>query len=242
LEKLLNIPLSPESIEQIEDLNYSDIDLDDGPYYIEARLVMGGRSVWKNVSIDASSTQEDLTIKFDLMSLFNEYDFSSYEGYAASQYHSDSLSVGRDKRDSHTMLYDGSAADPVANTPLLVTAIYKQNPADVPQGDIVALLENLVYYDFLRIAIDHQYAHEYKSKWNEMENNHAQLKPLLMLVGVGMVALGAAECIFTTGGLSAVGIPTMAFGVDMIVGNVWGWSPLDEMFKAILWSGTTLSG
>ncbi|MDF1538360.1 MAG: hypothetical protein P1Q69_05610 [Candidatus Thorarchaeota archaeon] len=222
------------------DLNTTDLDMGAGPYYVEARLVMGETSIWKNITIDLQSRD---TIRFDLDQLFGEGDLSNPSLWTSEVGASSSMEerdAYNSRRDLNTLLYEGSATDPVSNTPLLVTAIYKVNPTTLHTGDISALLQNLVYYDYLKLSINHDYAREYENKWAEMEVHHAYLKPIMIAVGIPMVGAGALAC--STGGLSFVGAPSILFGMDMITSNTVGESVLDAALKGLLYGATSLRG
>ncbi|MDF1540065.1 MAG: hypothetical protein P1Q69_14315, partial [Candidatus Thorarchaeota archaeon] len=206
-----------------------------GPYYVEARLVMGDTSIWKNVSIDAQSST---TIRFDLDQIYNE-DFKSYDSLDESI---EMRSLGAEKTRSNTMLYDGSAADPVGNVPMLVTTIYKTNPTSLPAGDVASLLQNIVYYDyeFLQVKVDQDYAFQHALLWQEVEMTNILLKPVQIIVGAAFMLSGAAACGTGLGALA--GVPAMVFGADMIWGSILGISVLDKVLSSGLRLGTYLSG
>ncbi|MFQ5832733.1 MAG: hypothetical protein ACE5H4_08530 [Candidatus Thorarchaeota archaeon] len=136
-------------------------------------------------------------------------------------------------------LIDTSDANPTVISPLLVTTIYRDDPASLSEGDIVGAMSNLVAfgYEFQRVALDTTYEDEYLTKWKELEASHEMLKPVMICVGVLMMVAGAAQMAVPhlTGGASVLtGAPMFLFGLDMITGNTLGFSVLDEGLKVLL--------
>jgi hypothetical protein len=165
----------------INQYDFDAQDFENGPLYLEARLILGGKTIWKNVTIDAQTD----TIRFDLRELssleeckkgnakLSDKDDDSYTSY----YHSGTwfenfYQIGSSSKmeketlrtiDSSSFKLFDSRSDDGIITPILITAIYKENPNTLRRGDVAQAVGNLVYYDytFLRMALDHNYANEY---------------------------------------------------------------------------------
>ncbi len=77
-------------------------------------------------------------------------------------------------------------------------------------------MANLVHfdYDYLRMTTDHEYAAEYKSKWNQFEVNQVYMKPILITTGAVMAGAGAFMMVSGIG--FGAGLPLYIFGLDMI--------------------------
>ena len=147
------------------DIDTTGLDFSDGPLYLSAQLVIGDWPVWINRSI----TTSDTTIRFEIGQLlqhsetdYEEYDYEPSFG-AGFIYNEDNVrgkrilpSVEQDK----SRIFDSRKDEPV-QTPLLVTAIYSENPSTLAHGDVMAMMENLVFYDYeyLRMTIDNVYAY-----------------------------------------------------------------------------------
>ena len=135
------------------------------------------------------------------------------------------------KPNDDSLIYDGSgvavALDAV-QTPLLVTAIYEKDPSTILAGDVAGHMANLVSfdYDYLRMTTDHEYAAEYKSKWNQFEVNQVYMKPILITTGAVMA--GAGVFMMATGVGFAAGLPLYIFGLDMICTNAFGKSFIER--------------
>jgi len=135
----------------------------------------------------------------------------------------------RDKYDRR-ILFDGKKPELGVVTPVVVTAIYRKDPASIPEGDIVSFLSNLVYYgyEYQRFIVDTDYADAFHDEREKMEFTHYVLKNVMFWVGIVSVAAG----IFTiaTGGVLA-GLPSIMFGLDQITGTTLEFSILDESLK-----------
>ncbi|MDF1541141.1 MAG: hypothetical protein P1Q69_19745, partial [Candidatus Thorarchaeota archaeon] len=144
------------------------------------------------------------------------------------------------RNEKSSRIFD-STQDEAVQTPLLVTTIYQDNPSNIASGDVLSMMENLLFFDYnyLRMSIDHDYVMEYELMWNEQEVNHAVMKPIMITVGVGMLVLGGLQC--ATGGGSVTGIPTMLFGLDMVTSNTIGHSVLDDALKFFLLGSMVLN-
>ena len=221
------------------DINSTDLDFGNGPLYLSAQLVIGDQTYWINRTIDAST----VTIKIDLEQILGETsdDIKYNPSHHNPQYESDLRMQWRPVRKTPSCIFD-SSCDNAVQTPLLVTVIYQEDPATLPRGDVLAAMENLVFfnYEYLRMAIDTGYALEYQLMWAQEEANHAVMKPIMITVGIAMVIGGAIQC--STGTLSVTGVPTMLFGLDMVTSNTVGYSVLDTSLSFWLAIGFRLTG
>ncbi|MFW9889284.1 MAG: hypothetical protein ACFFER_13945, partial [Candidatus Thorarchaeota archaeon] len=214
------------------DVNSTDLqdELAEGPLYLTAELIIRG---WTAPRKEVTITQDTTVVRFDLDELAPEV--APLQDRAGEGYHRRSAREAYENR----LLYDGSDIELEVSTPLLVTAIYKQDPDTLAAGDVVGAVSNLVYYGFSyqRMTVDRDYAQEYNSKWNKMDVNHAVIKPVMVVVGCAMMAAGAVQMGvggLTTGVGALAGVPTFMFGLDMVTGNTLGFSILDENLKLIL--------
>ncbi|MDF1541260.1 MAG: hypothetical protein P1Q69_20345, partial [Candidatus Thorarchaeota archaeon] len=236
------------------DINTAELDFNQGPLYLSVQLVLGEWTYWVNRTID----EDDITIRVDIDELLgqSEEDFAStsmkrpvLEDFdSAYEFALVMQSVGACTYDTErrfatnegkSRIFD-STKDDAVQTPLLVTTIFQDNPSNIASGDVLSMMENLLYfdYDYLRMSIDNDYVMDYEMLWNEQEVNHAVMKPIMITVGVGMLALGGLQ--LATGG-ALTGIPTMLFGLDMVTSNTIGHSVLDDALKFFLLGSMVLN-
>jgi hypothetical protein len=209
------------------DINTTDLDFDTyDKYYLEVQLTFRSSNmkagytppvIWKNLTIDENTK----SVRFELQE-FSEIEETivtthtvPYSGsefwYAPSTYTTEETRVRTVCTTSH-MIFDGSSDEGV-KTPLLVTAIYKENPRTLRHADPVAAMSNLVYFDYMfpKLAIDKDYAAVYEEKWNQIAANRAYMKPILFTTGVAMVIGGTLISIYGAGSC----LPLIVFGLDM---------------------------
>jgi hypothetical protein len=241
-------------------------DFEDGPLYLEARLILGGKTIWKNVTIDALTD----TIRFELRELssleecemgntkLGDTDDDRYTSY----YHSGTwfenfYQVGSSSKmeketlrtiDSSSFKLFDSRTDDGIITPILITAIYKENPNTLRRGDVAQAISNLVYYDysFLKMTLDRTYADEYRSNWDQEKINRANLKPVFITLGAAFLAVGFVTTFggsLITGGTSSLaGVPMMVFGFDMIYSNIFDVSIIERGLSGLLYASLKVRG
>ncbi|MCK5266347.1 MAG: hypothetical protein KAR03_12130, partial [Candidatus Thorarchaeota archaeon] len=241
LEDLFNHPLIRYPMVQA---NYIEFDLDmvdiedelaAGDLYLRIELRIRDVPYVKEVTLSSGS---DSTIRIDLEELSPVVDTIGLPRAAASW-------VKEAQREyENRILYNSRDPEIEVSSPLLITTIYRDDPATLAAGDTLAHVNNLVYFDYhyQRIKIDRDYAAEYRTKWNTEEVNHAAMKPVMVVVGCVLVAAGAITIAGTATWGAFAGIPTVIFGLDMITGSTLGFSVLDENLKMLLRGAFALAG
>jgi hypothetical protein len=244
LEDLFNHPLIRYPMVRADFIEF-DLDLVDiqaelaaGDLYMKVELRIRGVPYTKDILLTSGM---DPTIKIDLEELSP---MPSSEGLsrAASSWFAEAYQEYENR-----ILYNSRDPEIEVSSPLLITTIYRDDPETLAVGDTLAHVNNLVYFDYhyQRIKIDRDYVAEYKSKWNQEEVNHAAMKPVMVIVGCVFVVAGAfaiATAPVTGGWGVLAGIPTIVFGMDMITGNLFGFSLMDEGLKMALRGAFTLAG
>ncbi len=224
--------------------NYIEFDLDlvdiqdelaAGDLYLSVELRIRDVPYTKKVTLTAGM---DPTIRIDLDEL-SPLPSSVGQSRAASSWFAEAYSQYENR-----ILYNSRDPEIEVSSPLLITTIYRNDPATLAAGDTLAHVNNLVFFDYhyQRIKIDRDYIADYKSKWNTEEVNHAAMKPVMIVVGTVLVAAGAFIIGSTAGWGAFAGVPTVVFGMDMITGNTLGFSVLDENLKMILLGAFALFG
>jgi hypothetical protein len=111
-------------------------------------------------------------------------------------------------------------------TPVVIIAIYRDNPDTIDKGDIVAMMNNLIGYEYkyLKLVVDDDYWCDYHTEWNREENNHAWMKWVMLAVGCVMLVVGVCT------GNAALAL----FGLDMVTSNLLGFSIIDAFCTTTL--------
>ncbi|MHA1389299.1 MAG: hypothetical protein ACTSR9_12770 [Candidatus Thorarchaeota archaeon] len=241
LENLFDHPLIRYPMVQAEyiefDLDMVDIqdELAAGDLYLRVELRIRDIPYVKEVTLSSGC---DPTIRFDLEELSPEVNTMGLPRAAAS------WAAEAQKQYENRILYNSRDPEIEVSSPLLITTIYRDDPATLAAGDTLAHVNNLVYFDYhyQRIKIDSDYVNEYRALWSTVQLNHAIMKPIIITVGCIFVAAGSFTIASTTGLGAFAGVPTVVFGLDMIFGNTLGFSVLDENLKALLRGAFAVTG
>lgn len=213
------------------DINQTDLVGQTFPLYMKTELVLNGWTIQKTLPVYQTTTK----VRFDLEQLApKQIGIQSGTGFIDRGKY-----VGMSAGDPHAhykdrLLFDGSKSQLQVISPLVVTTIYNEDPETVPEGDIVATLSNLVYYgyEYQRFALDEDYAHDYDTKWEQIEANHEAMKPVMIAIGVLMIAAGIA--LGATGVGVGPGLTSALFGLDMITSNIGGKGIIDIFLTGVL--------